>query len=346
MALLENRIYGLWAGKQIAKGTPNVAPGKRLVQVGGDFASALDVGSENYSDLQKYGAQTDWVNNLTGTGEPAIEATPTELAYLLWLYHGAEVVTAVPGPPAASKHTFTPSSGRGHWTTFAKRVGLTNIIRQRFADSLVSRIQIEGSTANKAVRITPRAMSLDPGETFAADPVAGMPTDKAFLYTDGSAAFMIDDQVFRGQSQFTFVADEDLQPVYGDDVVPHELAQGNATVTIAVTVLMDDVALALWNTWVYGAAAPAEGTKPKRTIPALGSYEFSLKQRDDDGELNGREFALAIPGVRWTPPEAPAPNPDGGSTEIALSGSMRPLPATPAYTLDVYTDPAALAFTV
>src|SRR4051812_46302998 len=110
--MLEPSIYGLWAGKQTARGTKNAAPGKRLVQVGGDFNLARDDGEENYSALSKSGARPDWVNSVTAIGEPACEATPTELAYLLWLFHGAETVTAVTGPPAAQKHSFTPSSGR------------------------------------------------------------------------------------------------------------------------------------------------------------------------------------------------------------------------------------------
>src|SRR4051812_11985060 len=215
MTLLEPNIYGLWVGKQTAKGTPNAAPGKRLIQVTGDFGFARDDGNENYSDLSKYGARTDWVNSLSGTGEPGCECSPTELAYLLWLFHGAETVTAVTGPPTASKHLFTPSTGRGHWATAYQRVGSSVIHRHQHNDCLITRVQIEGSTANKAVRITPRFLSLDPGVIFTSDPAASMPVDKPLLYTDGTGAFTIDSTVFPGQSQFTLVIDEALDLVYG-----------------------------------------------------------------------------------------------------------------------------------
>jgi hypothetical protein len=343
--MLEPNIYALWGGKQTAKGTKNATPGKRFVQAGGDFGLNRDDGEENWSDLTKYGGRTDWVNGLLGQGEPSIEGTPTELAWLLWVFHGAEVVTAVVGPPAGSKHTFIPSTGRGHWATFVRRIGNTVLQRHSQNDCLISRVQIEGSTANKAVRITPRILSLDPFEVIAADPAAAMPADKAFLYTDGTASFTIDGTVIRGQSQFTLVIDEDLTPVYGDDVVPHDLAQGNAVVTIGVTILMDDVALAEWNELVYGTATPSVGQKPLRGIPALGSYSFLLQQKDGTGALNGREFELTIPGVKWAIPDAPGPNPDGGTTEIALAGAMRPVAGQPPYTLDVTTDAATVAFT-
>src|SRR5437868_5793825 len=162
MPVMEPNYYGLWIGKQTAKGTPNTAPSKRLVQVGGDFNIPRSDGEENYSDLTPYGNRTDWVNNVLGQGEPGVEATPTELAYLLWLAHGGETVTAVTGPPTAQKHSFAPGTNRPHWCTVFRRVGLNVLQRQQFNDCLVTRVQIEGSTANKAVRATPRIISLDP----------------------------------------------------------------------------------------------------------------------------------------------------------------------------------------
>lgn len=344
--MLEPNIYALWVGKQTAKGTPNATPAKRLVWVGGDFGLSRDDGEERFSDLTKYGARADWVNSLTGQGEPAVEGTPTEFAYLLWLFHGAETVTAVPGPPAASKHSFKPVSGRGHWHTYARRVGQTVLQRTRFADCLITRVQIEGSTQNKAVRITPRVLSLDPGEVLAADPAAAMPTDKTFVYTDAAAMFEIDGIVIRGQSQYTLVIDEDLSATYGDDVVPHDLVQGSAVVTIGVTLKMDADALARWNAHVYGNPAPAATAKPVRSIPALGSYAFSHIQKGSDGATpNGRQFDLDLPGVKWDIPDMPPANAAGGDAEIALAGSMRPVVGQDPYTLDVYTDAAAVAFT-
>jgi hypothetical protein len=113
MPILEPGYYGLWGGKQTAKGTPltSVTTGlKRYVQVAGGFALNRDDGEENYSDLTKYGARTDWVNNVLGTAEPGIEGTPEELAHALWLFHGARSSRPSPGPPTAQKHTFTPST--------------------------------------------------------------------------------------------------------------------------------------------------------------------------------------------------------------------------------------------
>lgn len=348
MPILEPNFYGLWVGKQTAKGTPNTTPGKRLIQVGGDFAMPRDDGSENWSDLRKYGTQTDWVNSLIGNGEPAVEATPTELAYLLWLFHGAETVTAVTGPPAAQKHTFTPSLGRGHYFTAFQRVGQSVLRRHRFDDCLITKCVIEGSTANKAVRITPTVMSLDPGAQFTSDPAAALPTDKPFLFTDAAGTFTIDGVVFNGQSTFNLTIDDAWSPIYADDTIPFDLVQGQPSVTFSANVYFDSTALTQFNNLVYGTASPTAGTKPIRRIPALGSYSMYLKQKDTTGALNGREFKVTIPGVKWTAPDAPGPNPDGGATEVTMAGSMRPVDLTDAikpYTIDVNTANGDVAFT-
>lgn len=353
MPLLEPNIYALWVGKQSAKGTPNTAPGKRLVMVGGNLGAARDDGSENYSDLTKYGSQTDWINSLSGAGEPALQGTPTELAYLYWLMHGAETVSAVTGPPTASRHRFTPTSTMGHYFTAFLRVGATSIRRQQFNDCIITRIAIEASTANKPLRVTPRILSLDPAAIYSADPAAAMPTERPFLHTDLSVnagatsdgSLVLDGVTYRGVTQWSLVVDDAWEPNYGDDSRPYDFHQGTPTVTVGATLLLDSIALARFNALYYGTTTPTAGTKPLRTVPALGSFKPTLRQRDSVGAFNGLQFVGDVPGVKWTLPDAPAPNPDGGQTEIALAGSMRPIAGQQPYTIDVEAATAVAAFT-
>lgn len=341
MPIQELNIYALWGARQTAKGAPAAALTRRLVQVAGDFNMPRDDGMEGYSDLEKFQAQTDWVNSLVGNGAPGVEGTPDELGWLLRGFHGGEVATAITGPPAKTKHTFTPLPGAGDWLTFHRRLGQNILSRRQFADCRMTQLQIEGSTANKAVRATPTLISLDPGEIKAADPAAAMPATKPFLYTDGTGAFTIDTLVVKGQSQFTLVLNEDLQPVFGDDVTVHDLVSGNATVTIAVTIYMDADGNAQYNRMVYGVAAPAAGTKPLKVVPALGAYSCYLKQRDQAGAVNGNEFKATLPGVKWAVPDAPGPNPAGGTAELSLAGAMRKVAGQQPYTIDVTNDSVA-----
>lgn len=447
---MEPNVYGLWFGKQPAKGTENTAPVHRAIQVGGDFNIARDDGNEGYSDLTKYGGNTDWINSLVGNGNPAIEATPSETAAMLWLAHGSEVVVAgtnnvwtIAGSPSSgvwtlniwdgnspiaitgitntvtsgaldtsieaamaaagyganqvvvaggplnttpititfsgvgsaskpfyltktadttspavtltnttpgvrTKRVYVPQITQGHWATFVKRIGTTVIQRQAFIDALIGGFTLESSTANKATRLTPQILSLDPGKVIATDPAAALPTGvdgKPFLYTEATGTFAVDGFVQAGQSQMTFTVTEDRSPVYGDDAVPYDLAVGKPAVTIGATIVFDATGLAEYNRLVYGTASPATGTKPLRNIPALGSYAFDMKQKDNQGNLTGNEMKVTIPGVKWAVPDAPGPNPEGGNTEVALAGSMRPLGgAIQPYTIEMWTGETA-AFT-
>lgn len=348
MAILEPNFYGLWMGKQTAKGTPNTTPGKRFIQVGGDYAMPRDDGNENWSDLRKYGARTWWVNSLLGNGEPVIECSPTELAYVLWLFHGAETVSSVTGPPTAQKHSFQPTLGKGHPFTSFVRVGQSLTRRHRFDDCYITKVVIEGSTANKALRITPTVLSLDPGAQFTSDPAAALPTDKPFLWTDASSTFTINGTAYPGHTSFQLTIDDAWTPVFGDDSIPFDIVQGEPTVTLAVDVYFDTAILAEVNTYIYGTASPTAGTKPIRRIPAYGSYSAYFKQRDSAGALNGREFHPVVPAVKWTPMDYPGPAPDGGATAVTFQGRMEPpdlTDTTKPYTLDVNTANGDVAFT-
>jgi hypothetical protein len=344
MALQELQIYGLWAGKQTAKGTKQAAPGKRFKQVAGDFKFARADGSENYSDASQYTDTQDWVDTMVGNGNTGVEGTPEELAWLFWAMEGGETTSAVTGPPAKTKHTATPLPGLGYWTTWATRQGSSLVDRLSWNDCQISQIQVEGGTGAKAVRATPTVLSLDPMEQIAADPVQAMPTKSTFLYTDGTGRFTIDGTVIRGHSAFTVVVNKDLQPVYSDDTVVQDLTIGNATITVSVTLYFDQDGRAQWNKLIYGTAAPAVGAKPAHYVTGYGSYLFDLRARDNAGVANGDKFVLTLGRVKWAIPDAPDPNADGGAPEITLAGTMRKQVGQPAYQVDIDCD--AAAFTV
>jgi len=247
-------------------------------------------------------------------------------------------------PAVRTKHNFVPQITQGHWATFVKRVGSSEVMRQAFIDALIGGFTIEGNTGQKPVRISPQVLSLDPGKTVASDPAAELPEGperRPFLYTDGVGAFEIDGLVARGQSQFQFSVNEDRSPVYADDVVAHDLAVGTPTATIGCTIVFDEAGHEEWNRLVYGEANPAAGTRPVRNLPALGSYATSLVHKDSRGLPTGHRLDVSIPGVKWAVPPAPAPNPSGGNTEVALAGQVRTVAGEDPYSIDVYNqDPS------
>lgn len=328
----ETQIYALAAGKQVAKGTALAAPTRRFIQVGGDFNVPQDLGSENFSDLSKFGDSTDWVNSVLGRGNPSLQADFNNLAWLFYMFTGSETVAANATVPALKDHVAIDQAGSGFYSTWWKRVGQSTIDRKRFIDCLISSIQLEASSANKALRVTPDIISLDPAENLASDPTwPSLPTtDKVLLYTEASGTFKIDTVTIRGHSQFTVTINEDLQADFTDDTVPYEVRRGNPTAQIACTIRADADGLAQVNKLLYGTTTPSAGQKPQKRVPAIGAYEFNMTKLDASATLIGG-FKFEMPGVRWQLPDYPGPNPDGGEPTLAMAGSMRKVSGQPAW---------------
>jgi hypothetical protein len=349
--MIATNIYGAWAAKQTAKGSPATVATRRFIQVGGDVVTNPDFGSEDYSDLDKFGNSTDWVNSIQGGGTPGLEASVTELAWLSWIFHGQEVVTptGAPDPVGLQRHRFEPSPVPGFWFTWWKRVGDSGAaVRQKFNDCRIGQLVIEASSANKAVRMTPTIMSVDPGENFTVDPTPPMPdaTSPVMIFTEAAGTWTINGNVMRGHSQVQLTLSEALGVVFGDSAAPYEVARtGKAAAGLGATIQGDTDAIAHYNREVYGTATPAAGAKPLSRVPLLGSYSFKMDKLDPTTGLLIARLQLNIPGIRWQPVENfAAANPGGGTQEVALTGQLRKVGSNPLYTLDVVTAAGVTAF--
>lgn len=336
---LESNIYALWAAKQTAKGTPATESTRRFRQVAGDLAVNRDDGNEGFSDLDRFGNMTDFVNTLIGEGTPGLQMTPTESAWLCWVFFGADTVTGAADP---WKHVFTPQTNGGFWATMWARVGGSVIRRQKFNDCKVGQLQIEGSTGQKVMRMMPNVMALDSGEIFSVDPTSEMPKGEPFLWTEGVGTFAVNGVVLKGSSQFQATWDEGLTPYYGDDVIPVDLTTGNANISLATTILVDSAGLGEYNKRIYNTAAPTAGTKPIKAPEALGSYAFTLTKTNAAGAITpARKMTVEFPGVKWAPDLAIPANPDGGPTELSLAGGMRKVEGSPGSKITIECGNAA-----
>lgn len=334
MAVVESNVYALWGGKQTAKGTPVAAPTHRFVQVAGDFSVNRDDGSENFSDLDRFGDSTDFVNTIVGNGNPTIQAQSIPLAWLCYMFFGAETYTAKVVGTSPTKFEFVPGATTGFWSTFWKRVGLSQVVRQKFNDCKITSLRIEGSSANKVVKVIPTILSLDPGEHITADPTAvDIGDEEPLLWTEAQGTLEINGVQFSGASQFAVVIDDAQTPWYGDDVVPYELVAGNATINLeGVTVVLDAAAYARYCEVIYGTATPTGGTKPIHSVPSPGSFEIEFSHGTTDAR---RSLKVELPGVKWSPDLAIAPNPDGGAIELAIAGAMRKVSGQPGIRVTV-----------
>lgn len=328
---LESNIGALWGAKQTAKGTPvaGVASSRRFNWVAGDLNSSRSDGSENISDLSRFGDATDYVDTLIGEGSIGIQATPTETAWLAWMFFGQETVTGAADPWS---HVATPSAAGGFWATFWKRVGASTILRQKFNDSKITQLQFNASQGQKVGRITANLMVLDPGEIYTTtDPSTALTADDPVLYTEGTGTYKVDTVALSGQSESTIVMDDASSPYYGDDVKPMDVVPGTPAVSVAVTVLVDDNGIQqAYYKRVYGTTTPTGGTKPLKNLDPIGAYEFKLTKATSAGAVTpARSVKLEVPGVKWAPDGSVPHNPDGGAVEINLSGQGRIAGANP-----------------
>jgi hypothetical protein len=320
MPALEAHIEAAWIAKQTAKGTPVAVAVKRGRKVGGGMSPNPEHGSEPYSDGERFNNAEDFLNTLVGNGNPIFQAQPGLFAYLHYLMLGAEVVT---GPTnTVYQHVATPNNAGGFWFGAWKRAGQNVLLRQKFNDCRLVSLRVEGSSANKVVKITPTFISLDSGEIFTSDPVQAEDADRPFLYTEAVGTFNLDGTVFKGHSSFAYVISDAVTPWYGDDVTPYDVAFGRGQITVeGVTLLVDQAGLEQYNRIVYGSANPGNGVKPQKSV-YYGSYAFELK-RGTAGQADYRRALVEFPRVKWNPDVSIEGNPQGGAVELALGAEAR-----------------------
>jgi len=335
---IENRQGAIWWSKQSAKGSPSATAFRRGRHTAGDLTVNPDLGSENYTDGERFNNAQSFVNSVQGNGNPTFQAQCGVVGHLAYLMSGQETVTGAGDP---FTHVATPANTGSFWSTWFKRVGqAVGPLRERYNDCKLISLRIEGSSAAKIVKVTPTFVSLDAGEVWASDPVAVEETGNPMVYTEAVGTFRIAvasaEAVFKGHSSFAFQINDAVAPWFGDDVVPHDITFGVGNIVIEnITLLVDAAGLGIYNELIYGSASPAAGTKPRKDVPALGSYNFDLLRGST------REIKVELPGVQWNPDVAVPLNPDGGAVELTLGAEARKSGSNPMYRITTKSaDPA------
>jgi hypothetical protein len=112
MTLVESNYYGGWMSKQAAQGTAGAAgSARRQSWVSDDFATNVDDGNLQVSDLSLYGTNYRYRNTVQAAGSPQFAALPSETAFGLWLAHGGETVTGATNELQTITVTGTPTGG-------------------------------------------------------------------------------------------------------------------------------------------------------------------------------------------------------------------------------------------
>jgi hypothetical protein len=276
---MESRIEGAWANVQTAKGTAATTAAKQFRKTGGDVNVAREDTSQPFSENSRFGNAEDYVNTITGNGNPQFQAQPGPLAFWLAVMNGQDSVAAVAGPAGLYDHTGTPATAGAKWFTYWRTQGAAvGPLRQQFVDCRLSTLRIESSSAQKVTQVTPTFVALDPGIVYATDPVATQDTDRALYYTEGTGRFKINGAVFTGHSSFACNLNDNVTPWYGDALTAEDVVFGAGSVALeGITLLVNQQGKDYYDETIYGTTAPAAGVKPRTDLPFYGSYEFDLR---------------------------------------------------------------------
>jgi hypothetical protein len=334
---LETNIHGIWAAKQSALGTPAAAPttlttGKRFrLAAQGGVGTNIEMGSEAFNDLDQFGDAQDYIQSIIGGGAPPFMGTPNELAWLAWMFNGAETVTNIPGPPVAEEHVSTPATSL-FYSTFFQRTGSSIIERVQHNDCVINGLEITAGTGQHVLRVTPTIISLDPGVIIAADPTLAMPLFDSFLWTEAEGALLLGGVVMTGPTQYTLTLSKNLEANYADGVTPEDLQPATPTIGVSMAMLLKQQEFEFARNLIYASGTPAPGAKPARFLGGMSSFAVTHTQKDSAGVATGKSAKFEVPGVRWDKPSAIAvPNPGGGGGTLELSGGMRKVAGQPAW---------------
>lgn len=340
--------YQYWIAKQTAQGAvPAAGAYHALAITAGDLALNRDDGQERYPTYgNRFYSGIKWVNSLQGQGDLTAIGDPTAIGALAAFFLGTDTKSG-DGTTTPHKHILTPAAG-SPWCAVFKKAGVQagsgaatdGPRRERFNDCRLGQLVIAGSTENKAVVATGSFFSADPAEYLTgSDPTASLSTDQGFVFTEGAGAFKLSANtspatVFTETIGFTITMNDVLNPVPGDSAVPIGFINGEATVTVEVTLSAATNAIREMNKLIYGAASPTTGAKPLSTIQADGALDVKLTKAGLTG-VNARSFQAEVSGVSWTPSTSLGTNTDGTPAPITFTGEGRLRAADPMVRITV-----------
>lgn len=310
------------AAQTALEGLPNIGVGNCAVAGGPLPGTALTFTFQNALQKRPVSLIVASSGSLTGGTSPTATVTRTT-------------------PGVLAKHTTVAGSSLGKWTTWWVTTGSTSKWQLKYNDARIGGLTMEASSGTKDLRFSPQILALDPGEVYSTDPTVALPSAPVFLFTEGTGAYKVDGGVIRGLTQFNNSLSFNLSPLFGDATTPFDLARGTPAATVTGSMIADDTARQQWNLWAYGTANPSPGTKPLQRVAPVGSFDYDLVKKDPyDSTLTIGELKATFT-VQWTLPNSVAPDPNSGSAEIPLNGTLQPLGALPLYQFDASCQQAA-----
>jgi hypothetical protein len=333
MAVLEGSQYAYWIGKQ-AGGQGSAATNAQmtipLAVTGGSVSSTRSDGQERFPTYGgRFYSAVDWVDSIEGQGELTCAGHPTTAAALAKFFLGTEVAGGGTAPYTKTLTAATSSL----WTTLVKKVGVLEGTgagaprREQYEDGRITQLVFEGSTANKMLRVTPTFLFARPGKIReTTDPTATIPSERPFVYTDGSSQFKFSTDtatavIQTSTTSFQITVNDTLNAAPGDTITPLGYLPGESICSVAIETTANADSIGQYNRLMYGAAAPSVGDYPTSDLPSVyGSLDIKLNYGTGAG---ARSIQFLIPQIKWTPTGEIPTNTDGSPVTLNFTGEAR-----------------------
>lgn len=305
--------------KQTAKGTtPNPAAAvnrSRTKHVSGGFKSGKVLGSEEYSDGNRFGSPSVFTNFTGGqVGQIGIQAQPENTGLFFAQILGSDVVTGASDPYT---HTITPSNNGGAWGGWFLKAG-QNVGPQRelYWDSKISKLTMSNPRDRNVMHLDMDVASLKPAEVYTVEPSATEATSDPFYATDATGGTTFDGTVISEIEDSVTEVDTGIEPFWGDSVEPLQLIEKKGAITASVSSIVTDETILKYRKALYNATAPAAGVRPVKNVFYAAATRIWTQSAT-------RTCTVTTPKIAVDPSnfeEIAAPMAEGGKRTIQFGG--------------------------
>lgn len=337
--VIESGIGAVNYGRQTAKGTIATAATttvgyNRLKHAGGGFKSGKALGKQEYSDGNRFGSPSVFVNYVGGNvGAVTLQAQPENIGLFYAQILGADVVTGASDPYT---HTITPSNNGGAWGTWWQKLGsAVGPEREAFWDSKIKKLVQSSPRDRNVVNLELDVACLKAAEVFTTDPAKAEDSSDPYLLTEASGALTFDGTVVQEIEDSIVEIDTAMEPFYGDDEEPLQLIEGKGGINRSISAIVTDDLLGKYRKALYNSATPSAGTRPGTVVFAPSVTQVFTRSAT-------RTATIATPKVTIEPSDFDemAPMVDGGKRAIKFGGQCVKSGASPQITVTVLSGDA------
>lgn len=316
---------------QEGQGIPASAPRFASRADGGSLSTSQKTDTHRYSDGAAFGASLTYTSEISGGGEPSLEALPGAVAFWMAAVLGTDQTTDMSsGSTDSTRHEIRDGLD-SPWLTMWKDIG-SGATRQitRYEDAFVSQVVFAASSDSPVATLTPTIVALNPGIASGAVPAAAQDyrNKRSLLFTDFSGTLNVKYEDETGAVAYLAGSIRQIQVTINrgdtarrtDGVRASTRIAGAGEISVQLSVDFGEAEMRLWNMLRYGMATPYEGATPtvqilEASLAATASTGSTIKAGEQADTLS-----IEMPLLRLTTSDEPQINGEAGAAEIGLAG--------------------------